>query len=472
MSTFSDLHLCLIFSPIDNKYKDALTHFAPPLGLVTIHNYILSVCPGISISILDGSVTHNIKTIKEFISENKPDFIAQSVQLISYKYSIEIARYAKSYGSINILGGHHASQIAKQIISNQSDVIDYVVTGDGELALEGIINGTNMEKIPNIVFNDRGRIVTTKHVNTDINSLPALNYQIIDTKIYNLNLKNSTFDNDIDKYLRIYSHKGCGNRGNSTGCIFCGRADKNVRFKNVSNVWKDIINILQTDSLTYIFDVGDDFLFNEKWLIELAEQKPSIINTLYQLGIFGRANRVNSDIAKLLRKINVVDVVIGFESFSSEILKKCKKRNTNPQDNFNAAKHLFDNGIDVCASFVMGLPGENKKSLKKTINGAKEITHLAESLIGRPPRELVANLIEPSPGSPAFRKIVETFPEKYINNDMLSLEELQYDYFRVFFNITELKEYELFRNVLRDAACEIHSLVDYSDSQGWLLDEI
>jgi len=46
-------HVCLIFTPIDIKYKDALTHFVPPLGLVALENYIRKKLPNVKISILD-----------------------------------------------------------------------------------------------------------------------------------------------------------------------------------------------------------------------------------------------------------------------------------------------------------------------------------------------------------------------------------------------------------------------------------
>lgn len=29
----------LIFTPIDKKYQDAFTHYAPPLGLVALENF-------------------------------------------------------------------------------------------------------------------------------------------------------------------------------------------------------------------------------------------------------------------------------------------------------------------------------------------------------------------------------------------------------------------------------------------------
>ena len=75
-------HVCLVFTPIDKKYKDALTHYSPPLGLVALANFIHSMDADVKISILDGSVMYSIEQIIEFIEHEKPDFVGQSVQLI------------------------------------------------------------------------------------------------------------------------------------------------------------------------------------------------------------------------------------------------------------------------------------------------------------------------------------------------------------------------------------------------------
>jgi len=60
-------HICLVFSPIDLKYQDAKTHYAPPLGLVALENHISRTCQNIKVTILDGSVTYSIQDIIRFI---------------------------------------------------------------------------------------------------------------------------------------------------------------------------------------------------------------------------------------------------------------------------------------------------------------------------------------------------------------------------------------------------------------------
>ncbi len=466
-------HLCLVFSPIDKYYRDAMTHFAPPLGLISLANYIQSKDSDIRISILDGSVTHTLEDVLEFIEQEKPDIVGQSIQLISYDNALTIAEYAHSFGAINVFGGHHATQLADAIALRQNRIVDYVIAGDGEEALWAILQEKPIQEIPNLVLMDKGKISKTGRALLRLHNAPPIDYSLTPLKPYMTQLKDANFNchDSALNYLRIYSHKGCGNRLNSGGCYFCGRADYGIRFKSPVKFWEDVERAVDFHGADYVFDVGDDFSFSKKWLKKVAETKPSF-NAEFKMGVFGRANRIDAEVASYLATIGVKDVVIGFESFDSNILELCGKKNTYPHTNLTAAEALFREGIDVCASFVLGLPGESEESLEKAIEGAGTIVSLAKKLLRRPPREMVANLIEPSPGSPAFNELVRIFPHKYYLKDKLSLEGIQRDYFKHLFKLDSNTSYLRFRELLERTASEIHKYVEFSDSQGWLATEL
>lgn len=467
-------HICLVFSPIDRSYQDAMTHYGPPLGLVALANHLYREFPGLRISILDGSVTHTTAEMLDFIERERPDLVAQSIQLISYDEALVVARLAKAVGAITVVGGHQATQLAHAIALNQEGVIDYVVVDDGEEALEGIVRGDDPADIPNLVFARDGVVHSSPGRRYNIRTAATLDYSIMDIEPYRQRLSDSAFisvDESLSNYTRIYSHKGCGNRNASSGCVFCGRADKGVLFKQPDHVWRDVENVVLPGVTNYIFDVGDDFLNSPKRLASLLEQRPDSLRDV-QFGIFGRANRVSEQAATYLGKLNVKDVVIGFESGDEAVLERAGKSDTTPETNVEAAQHLFRAGVDVCASFVLGLPGESSISLGKTYQCAKHIVEQAKDLLGRSPREMVANLIEPSPGSPAFQAVAKAFPQRYAMNDHLSLEQMQRDYFAVYFGLEQLSDYERFRRELGKAAQDIHALVNFSDSQGWLDGEL
>ena len=212
------------FTPIDKKYQDSKSHFAPPLGLIALENYVEERRPGeINITILDGSILYTVNDFCAFIDEEKPDIVAQSIQQISYQNALSIAEHARQNGALNVLGGQHASQLSDFIALNQEGLIDYVVTGDGEESLLGIIEERNIEYIPNLTFALDGKIHKTNRFSLDLTQCSPIDYSGVDFTPYQRLLHNETFSepHPLNNYLRIYSHKGCGNRGNSVGCVFC-----------------------------------------------------------------------------------------------------------------------------------------------------------------------------------------------------------------------------------------------------------
>ena len=462
--------IVLIFTPIDYHYKDADTHYAPPLGLVAIENYLH--IHNIESTILDGSVVFSQEAILDVLKEKKPKFVGQSVQLISYKNALEIAKFVHSYGGINILGGHHATQICDDIVWNNGHIIDYVIVGDGEEAWLKLIEGEDKKRVPNLVYLENGEIRHNGTKEMELSNVPTLDYSRIDLYPYQNKLAQSNFSNNqYTNYLRFYSHKGCGNRQNSNGCVFCGRADAGVRFKSATKYWEDIYHCINEKHADYLFDVGDDLLYSKDILRQYLLAKPKYVGAC-DMGIFGRANRVDEIVAEMLQKLGVVDGVIGFETGDPDVMKLCNKAASSPEQNIRAAECLTKYGIDITASYVLGLPGETEKSLYNTVNNAQKVCEIITRTLGHPPKELVANLLEPSPGSPAFKEIVRKYPKKYEHKDDLDLEELQRDYFYCYFDIRNVNEYNAFRKKLRWAAKEIHSMVEFSDSQGWLEGEL
>ena len=165
------------------------------------------------------------------------------------------------------------------------------------------------------------------------------------------------------------------------------------------------------------------------------------------LKIFARANRITESIIPILKELNVDEVAIGFESGSQKILDNINKRAT-PQDNIEAAKLLFSNGIDTIASFVLGLPGEDEDTLQETYDAALAVKELAWKYLHKNPQEIIANIIEINPGAPAFRKLAKYMPEKYSGKDKLDLYETQNDYFKMEFNLKNDEEVKIFRKKL------------------------
>lgn len=464
--------IALINAPIDTKYQDSTSLFCPPLGLMSIKAYLEQKNEQFEVLLLDGMILTTKEIIRK-MTEFHPDAVGVSIQLLSYKNALKICHEASHQSSFVFVGGHHATQMANKIITNRHSYINCVVCGDGEEAIYRICSGEKPEKVPGTVCWDsyKEKAYATKPNLCNLDILPnPYSAKNIDYTPYIKNLRKSSFSQKNGKYYRIYSHKGCRFRADGKRCVFCGRADEGYRFFSIERYFQ-YLDEMGVTSNDFVFDVGDDLSGNIIWLQEAVNHIHKESKTMPKIGIFGRGDEITYESASLLQHFGVVDVTMGVESGDNSVLISSGKEIDGSDIFYKAARTLFENGIGLTPSYVLGLPGENQRSLHNTIKHARILKDLSLSILGNPPGEIVANLLEPIPGSNAFKILEKEFPYKYLNEDKLELETMQRDYFCTVFSLDSAK-YKLFRAEMGKAGKIINNLAAFADPQGWLNNEL
>jgi len=110
--------------------------------------------------------------------------------------------------------------------------------------------------------------------------------------------------------------------------------------------------------------------------------------------------------------------------------------------------------------------------MEKTLENAMEVSRITKKYMGFKTREIDANLIEPHPGSSSFARLKRVFPETYQGKDVLDLEQIQRDYFRVFLGLKSDREIDHFRNLVIRNANRMKELCQYTDVMGYKASEI
>jgi radical SAM superfamily enzyme YgiQ (UPF0313 family) len=108
-----------------------------------------------------------------------------------------------------------------------------------------------------------------------------------------------------------------------------------------------------------------------------------------------RVNLVDKEVLQAMKKAGIKIIGFGFESGDDDMLKAMNKWATVEQAK-KAIALCKEVGIQVDGGFIIGYPGETRKSILNTIKFIKEAK----------PDWFKANLFVPYPGSEIYHKLV------------------------------------------------------------------
>ena len=170
---------------------------------------------------------------------------------------------------------------------------------------------------------------------------------------------------DGDPCTNIITSRGCPYQ-----CVFCVKIwGSVVRYHSADYVLKEAKLIRERYGIRALWFFDDELLLNK-------ERDFKIFRGLRELGmiyrIFTRSNLVDKKVAKLLADTGCREVLIGVESGSNRIKRIVKKGTTREVDK-RAIKLLYEHGIKVKATFIVGLPGETHETLQETWQFCEEI---------------------------------------------------------------------------------------------------
>ena len=249
-----------------------------------------------------------------------------------------------------------------------SEDIDFVVRGEFDYAVVEFAQGKPLQEISNVSYWKNGQVIHNA-------ARPPLGPEELDrlpfaTEAYkrDLVIENYNVPFLLHPYVALYTSRGC-----PALCTFClwpqtlsGHA---WRVRSAENVAQEIRQALKAfpQAKEFFFD-DDTFNIRKERVLELcAKFKP--------LGFrWSCTARVHSDYEtlKAMAEAGARLLIVGFESGDATILKNIKKGAT-----LEMARTFVKNcrklGILIHGDFIIGLPGETKESIQRTIDFAKEL---------------------------------------------------------------------------------------------------
>ncbi len=361
----------------------------PPLGVA----YLSAVLEkyNIECKIIDAAVFNlTDEEVASQIKEFKPDVIGITTNIITAKASIRTGKFLREkFPSMTIMyGGPYATSAPELLLKRTKG--DIVCRGEGELTIVDLAcNLENPEHIKGISYR-KGNAVLHNHdreLIDDLDTIPFPAYHLLpDFKFYRSRSRKTPIG-------FLMSSRGCPYQ-----CIYCNSNiyGKKFRARSPANVLTEIELLAGRYGVKQIEILDDNFTLDikraEKIFDGVLKRKIKVLFN-FQNGI--RADRLTPQLVKKMKKAGVYKATIGVESGDPRILRIIKK-SLDLGKVLKASKMLRKEGILVFCSFMIGLPGENAKSMQKTIDFAiKANPHVANFMVVVPlPQTELYDIIE------------------------------------------------------------------------------
>jgi hopanoid biosynthesis associated radical SAM protein HpnJ len=269
--------------------------------------------------------------------------------------------------------------------------IDFVARNEYEFTIKEIAEGRDWPTIKGMSYRNKdGAIVHNpeREILMDMDLLPSVlpHYKRdLDTQKY--------FGGYLrHPYLSFYTGRGC-----KSHCTFClwpqTIGGHKYRFRSVPVVVEEIKYIQKN------FPEVKEIFFDDDTLTDNADRVEALALELGKLGVVWSCNakaNVPRKTLEVLKANGLRLLLVGYESGNQKILHNIKKGLlVDVARKF--ARDCHELGIIVHGTFILGLPGETRETIRETLAFAKEVN----------PRTLQVSLAAPYPGTFLYNQAKE-----------------------------------------------------------------
>lgn len=310
------------------------------------------------------------------------DIVGFSMKSFTKDAAIEVAQKVKRPGNVLIAGGPHIALDGVNFMK-EHPIFDFAVRGEGEITFARLVNalgsGADPGSINGIIRRFSGDIVSTGPGERikDLDSVPFPDYSVFDSI-------------DAIRNYPLVTSRGCPYL-----CTYCCVKDVMGRKWFARNV-DGIIRELEEAKRKYnieSFNVQDDnFSLDIKRAKEFCDRlAESGLDLKWSCPNGIRADRVDEELMRKMRKSGCFAIALGIESGVSEEFDAIKK-GEGLDAIVKTAELARENKIWVFGNFIIGLPHSTLASIRESVKFAKSLR--LESCI--------FNLLVPFPGTEVY----------------------------------------------------------------------
>ncbi|EKE05553.1 MAG: radical SAM protein [uncultured bacterium] len=362
---------------------------SPPLGVAYLATVLKENKFKVAIYDMHIKALQPEDIIKKY-RNSKPEIVAISVTTPTFPNALRIAKLLKAWDKnvIIVIGGSHATSSPEESI--ESDSVDYVVIGEGEITMLELANSVirdnkPLSEVKGIAFKDNNGNIEFAKIQERIADLDTLPYP--DRELL-----------DIESYYQkgsIISSRGCPYNCNYCSCASI--AGHTYRTHSVNYVLKEIAYLIEKYGFKY-FDFHDD-TFNLipkrvfEFCSEIEKRKMD-----FKWGCFCRVTNFNTELATAMKNSGCEVVQFGVEAGNQKVLNSIKKK-IQLKEVENAVIAASKAGIrQVACGFIIGHSDDTEETVLETIDFGVKLVKLGAT-------SLTISVLTPYPGTEVYNKL-------------------------------------------------------------------
>jgi radical SAM superfamily enzyme YgiQ (UPF0313 family) len=307
------------------------------------------------------------RKVRAFLEQQPFDILAISCWTsLSYQATLTTARICRDLypDKVIVVGGYHPSARPEEFITDDN-VIDYIITREGELALKEIADNFHRTGRP-----PEPRIISGPMVGAE------------DFVTYNWDLAESFYRRNFPDGITttcLYLSRGC-----PFGCSFCMEPSKVRKWRAFSpqEAVDEVMKLARRFDLYSVAIADACFGMRPSWrkefLRRLVDCRPD-----FWLVFETRPEYLDVEDIELLSHIKL-EIQLGIESGSPEMLRLMKKTRQPEKflDRFSeVSRMLSEHKIIHRANMIFNHPGENHKTLDETFAFMDRLLDLDDSYL-------------------------------------------------------------------------------------------
>ncbi len=375
------------------KYSEGSHSLYFPFGLAYVASSLQNAGHRVTVVDMEGDFLSRDEALGRIV-DSSPEMVAFGGMVTRFRYVKEMALMVRrELPDVFLTAGNSGATTVPEIYL-RSCGLDCVVLGEGEATAvelaDAVSMGMDFRAVAGLAWlMEDGTLAKSppREPIADLDLLPWPAWDLFPTENY---VSSMDHRQQRVRHMEVLASRGC-----PYNCVYCYRIyGRKVRRRSPESIVAELKELVRRFRIEYTGFPDDLFTSDRDFVMEtcslIKQELPGL-----RWSCLGRVNTVDREMLETMHDAGCDWIAYGIESGSDEMLCRMKRGVTAKQC-LEAIRLTESVGIHADGSFIIGMFGETRESVRQTVDFCREADITAPMLF-----------VTPYPGTAIFKEAVE-----------------------------------------------------------------